>query len=360
MLCLTTGIAWSIITLLTGFVTSLIALIAVLVLDGFSTGSVSALHAPLLVDSYPPKGAGAGPVRLPGFRHGRQRHLAAARRRAGWAARPHLARRLPRAGCHLAADDLPCHRAARPRPGTVRHRCAARRAWHERDAEPTSTGQPCSRDEVDTRLLRDRAPAPAHPDDPAAGASATLVARHPAHPVRDVPVLLPRRAVGPRPRRARAFFAGISAAVSIVALVAVRRAAPSERSARTPAGCSSSAAPRSPARSCSSASPALAPTFALMCVLFAAGQCAARRPRARRSPSSFLSIVDARYRPHAAALIGIFIGRCGGIARRRSSSAASTGASASAGADRLARVPGVVGALIIRSARPLVAPTSTG
>ena len=56
LLCLTTGIAWSIITLLTGFVTSLIALIAVLVLDGLSTGSVSALHAPLLVDSYPPKG----------------------------------------------------------------------------------------------------------------------------------------------------------------------------------------------------------------------------------------------------------------------------------------------------------------
>ena len=55
LLCLITGIAWSIITLFTGFVTSLIALIAVLVLDGLSTGSVSALHAPLLVDSYPPK-----------------------------------------------------------------------------------------------------------------------------------------------------------------------------------------------------------------------------------------------------------------------------------------------------------------
>ena len=55
MLCLVTGMGWSLITLFTGFVPSLLALIAVLVLDGLSTGSVSALHAPLLVDSYPPK-----------------------------------------------------------------------------------------------------------------------------------------------------------------------------------------------------------------------------------------------------------------------------------------------------------------
>ncbi|MCW2605955.1 MAG: transporter, partial [Frankiales bacterium] len=55
VLCLVTGLAWSVITLYTGFVTSLLALIAVLVLDGLSTGSVRALHAPLLVDSYPPK-----------------------------------------------------------------------------------------------------------------------------------------------------------------------------------------------------------------------------------------------------------------------------------------------------------------
>ena len=53
-LCLITGAAWSAITLLTGFTTSLLALIAVLVLDGLSTGSVGALHAPLVVDSYPP------------------------------------------------------------------------------------------------------------------------------------------------------------------------------------------------------------------------------------------------------------------------------------------------------------------
>ena len=55
LLCVVTGVAWSVITLATGFATSLLALIAVLVLDGFSTGSVAALHAPLLVDSYPPQ-----------------------------------------------------------------------------------------------------------------------------------------------------------------------------------------------------------------------------------------------------------------------------------------------------------------
>jgi len=55
LICIVTGIAWSVITLFTGFVTSLLALIAVLVLDGLTTGSVAAVHAPLLIDSYPPK-----------------------------------------------------------------------------------------------------------------------------------------------------------------------------------------------------------------------------------------------------------------------------------------------------------------
>jgi ABC-type branched-subunit amino acid transport system ATPase component/sugar phosphate permease len=54
MLCIVTGILWSAITLTTGFVTSLVALIAILCLDGLATGSVAALHAPLIVDNYPP------------------------------------------------------------------------------------------------------------------------------------------------------------------------------------------------------------------------------------------------------------------------------------------------------------------
>ena len=55
MLCIITGVAWSVITLTTGFVTSLLALIAVLAFDGLSTGSVSALHVPYLSDAYPPQ-----------------------------------------------------------------------------------------------------------------------------------------------------------------------------------------------------------------------------------------------------------------------------------------------------------------
>jgi ABC-type branched-subunit amino acid transport system ATPase component/sugar phosphate permease len=54
ILCIATGIGWSIVTLLTGFVGGLLALIAVLVVDGLTTGSVGALHFPLLTDSYPP------------------------------------------------------------------------------------------------------------------------------------------------------------------------------------------------------------------------------------------------------------------------------------------------------------------
>jgi ABC-type branched-subunit amino acid transport system ATPase component/sugar phosphate permease len=54
LLCITTGIAWSVMTLFTGFVTSLLGLIAILCLDGLTTGSVAALHAPLVVDSYHP------------------------------------------------------------------------------------------------------------------------------------------------------------------------------------------------------------------------------------------------------------------------------------------------------------------
>jgi ABC-type branched-subunit amino acid transport system ATPase component/sugar phosphate permease len=52
-LCITTGLVWSLITLSTGFVTALISLVAVLALDGLTSGSVIALHSPLVVDSYP-------------------------------------------------------------------------------------------------------------------------------------------------------------------------------------------------------------------------------------------------------------------------------------------------------------------
>ena len=53
-LCIVTGLVWSVITLFTGFVTSALGLIGILVLDGLTTGSVVALHPPLIVDYYPP------------------------------------------------------------------------------------------------------------------------------------------------------------------------------------------------------------------------------------------------------------------------------------------------------------------
>lgn len=55
MLCLVTAFGWSILTACTGLVTSLLGLILILVADGLSTGSVAALHPPVLMDSYHPK-----------------------------------------------------------------------------------------------------------------------------------------------------------------------------------------------------------------------------------------------------------------------------------------------------------------
>ena len=46
---------WATVTLFTGFVNGILFLLVVLMLDGVSTGSVSAVHLPLLADSYPPE-----------------------------------------------------------------------------------------------------------------------------------------------------------------------------------------------------------------------------------------------------------------------------------------------------------------
>jgi ABC-type branched-subunit amino acid transport system ATPase component/MFS family permease len=50
-----TGVLWSLMTIFTAFVTNGWGLLLVLLLDGASTGSVRAVHGPLLVDSYPPE-----------------------------------------------------------------------------------------------------------------------------------------------------------------------------------------------------------------------------------------------------------------------------------------------------------------
>ena len=54
-LCLTTGVMWSVMTLYLGLVTGLVGLVLVLIVDGLTSGSVQALHIPLLTDHYPPR-----------------------------------------------------------------------------------------------------------------------------------------------------------------------------------------------------------------------------------------------------------------------------------------------------------------
>jgi len=54
-LILITAFAWSLVAMTTGFVTALAGLAFVLVLDGLTTASVGALHAPFLLDTYPPE-----------------------------------------------------------------------------------------------------------------------------------------------------------------------------------------------------------------------------------------------------------------------------------------------------------------
>ncbi|HVV77222.1 MAG TPA: MFS transporter [Mycobacteriales bacterium] len=55
MICIVTGLLWSLMTLYTGFITSLLGLVLILIFDGLTTGSVTALHAPIIMDSYHPE-----------------------------------------------------------------------------------------------------------------------------------------------------------------------------------------------------------------------------------------------------------------------------------------------------------------
>src|SRR5205085_12328395 len=54
-LSILTGVVWSLVTLYTGFVTGLAAVFFVVLVVGLTTGSVTVLHYPLLMDSYPPR-----------------------------------------------------------------------------------------------------------------------------------------------------------------------------------------------------------------------------------------------------------------------------------------------------------------
>ena len=53
LIAASTGIVWSLMTLLTGFVTTPLALLGIVAADGATSGSVTAIHRPLLTDSYP-------------------------------------------------------------------------------------------------------------------------------------------------------------------------------------------------------------------------------------------------------------------------------------------------------------------
>ncbi len=153
-------------------------------LDGLSTGSANTLTQPLLMDSYPP------PARVRVFSYVtahqqlRQRPRAAAGRAAGRRARLHLARRVPRLRAHVPGRAALHAAAARPGLRPVRHRAGAgRRPRH---------GRRPGRRRRQPRLLRDHPPAAADPDRQEA-ARRLRGLRHAAHPVLDLPVVLPRR-----------------------------------------------------------------------------------------------------------------------------------------------------------------------
>lgn len=55
VVAIVTAFLWSAVTIATGFVTATFLLALVLIIDGASTGSVQAVHQPLLMDSYPPQ-----------------------------------------------------------------------------------------------------------------------------------------------------------------------------------------------------------------------------------------------------------------------------------------------------------------
>ncbi|HEX9888668.1 MAG TPA: MFS transporter [Nitriliruptorales bacterium] len=54
-IAIATAIVWSLTTVWAGFVTALVGLFIVMLLDGATTGSTQAVHQPLLMDSYPPE-----------------------------------------------------------------------------------------------------------------------------------------------------------------------------------------------------------------------------------------------------------------------------------------------------------------
>ncbi|HUR51645.1 MAG TPA: MFS transporter [Mycobacteriales bacterium] len=345
LLCITTGIAWSLITLFTGFVTSLLALIAVLVLDGLSTGSASALHAPLLADSYPP----AARVRV----------------LSGYAAFTFFGRILSPLLVTLLAGPLDltwrgvfiglglfstvsCLLSLGLKdPGPGRFDTEALRA-QEHEQVTGEHVDAASADDVELgffEILRRVLLVPT---------VKRLAVGYLCLGVLIIPLytflsayLEVRWGLGPGGRGA--FFSGVSAASVVAVLLFGPRAERNFREdpAKVLAFCGWALAA---GVSCIALG-AVMPRFLLVCVLFGIGQCfiAVLTPGLL---SSLLSIIDARYRPHAAAVVGMFAAAgsilgvifLSGIDKRFGLS----------GALFALIFPGVVAGLVVRSAGKLI------
>jgi ABC-type branched-subunit amino acid transport system ATPase component/sugar phosphate permease len=345
LLCLTTGIAWSVITLFTGLVTSLLALIAVLVLDGLSTGSVSALHAPMLVDSYPPKAK----VRvLSGYTAIVTVGTVISPLLVGVLAGP---LNLTWRGVFLALGALSTVSTVLALglkdPGPGRFDTEALKAEeHQRvSGEPAEA---LAEDDVELGFFEIVRRILLIPTVKRLAVGYFVVG------ILVIPFgtflstfLEQRWGLGPGGRGL--FFAGISA-VSIVALVLFGTRA--ERIFRAEPGQVLRLAGLALAGAVTFIGlGAVMPAFLLMCAAFAAGQSLL----AVITPSltaSLLSVMDARFRPHAAAVIGIFTASgsilgvlfLSGIDKRFGIS----------GSIVALMIPGIIGGLIIRSAGSLI------
>lgn len=344
LLCITTGVAWSVITIFTGFVTSLFALIAVLVLDGLSTGSVTALHAPLLTDTYPPKArvriltGYQGLVTLGQVISPLLVALLAGPLNLSWRG-VFLAMGATSVLATLASLGL-------RDPGPRRFDTEVIPAEHD-----APQGQSFDRGdeygvelgffEIIRRLLL-------IPTVKRLAVGYFVVGILLIPFATFLSTFLEQRwglTAGGR----GLFFAGISA-VSIGALLVYGGRAERAFRADPARVLGASGLALATAVTLISAG-SLAPSFVAMCVLFAAGQCLITILTPGLT-ACLMSIVDARHRPHAAAVIGIFTASGSllgvvlltGVDRRLGI----------AGAIASLLVPGVIGALIIRSARSLI------
>jgi ABC-type branched-subunit amino acid transport system ATPase component/sugar phosphate permease len=351
LLSIISAFVWSAVAISTGLVTLIWGLLLVLILDGLTTGSVQALHRPLLLDSYPPEGRVRALATYQGFNS------------AGNVIAPLLVAALSTylgftwrgvfvvlgvLSMLAAVTSLRLRDPGFGRWDTDRIRASVHERRHEDSDEHFGT---------------------VHPDEVALGFF-EIVRRLMLIPtIRRVLVawavlgilLVPYQTFlfffldeefGLGPGERGVFFAFL-AAVEIVSLLAFGRRG--EALFR-----------REPGRLVELAASLLggavvliciagfAPAFPIVCVLFgiAAGMLAILLPALSMV---VLSIIPSNMRPHAAALLGIFLGGVGGL----------LGALFLSGIDRRFGVagsmvsliiPGVLGSLILRSAKGLVQP----